>query len=70
LIVCERNDDDDDRVLSCHEVRGVVEGRVVVIAGRASVDLGCKSSSDPAVYVEDKIYKIVVFDDDSVQIQE
>jgi hypothetical protein len=35
-------------VLSCHEVRGVVKGRVVVIAGRASVDLGqfklCSSS--------------------------
>jgi hypothetical protein len=39
LIVCERKDD-DDCVLSCHEVRGVVEGRAVVIAGRASIDLG------------------------------
>jgi hypothetical protein len=64
LIVCER-DDDDDRVLSCHEVRGVVEGRAVVIAGRASIDLGPgdNSSSGPAVYVEAERYKVVVFDD-------
>lgn len=47
-------------VLSCHEVRAV-EGRVVVmIAGRTSIDLGCKSSSGPAVYVEDERYKVVV----------